>query len=42
MLSDPAGAIWLKEYDPGTDSHWVNGWCRWRPLPCRLFRRAIG
>jgi hypothetical protein len=24
VLPDPSGALWLKEYDPGTDSHWVN------------------
>jgi hypothetical protein len=23
VLPDPAGMLWLKEYDPGTDSHWV-------------------
>jgi len=24
MLPDRTGAIWVKEYDPGTDSHWVD------------------
>jgi hypothetical protein len=23
MLSDPAGLLWLKRYDPSTDSHWL-------------------